>query len=78
MHTFVYRRAQAEPIQTPNKTKEHGLKKWSGAVSASQRTLLFILIQCPATASGAQFCLPYYQSELVPKSSTARGLQLTL
>jgi hypothetical protein len=41
----------------PNETNKHSLNKWSGAVSVPQRTLLFILIQCPAIASGARFCL---------------------
>ena len=45
---------------------------WSGAVSTLQRLLLSILILCPTTAAGIQFCLLCCQPEPMPRSLTAR------
>ena len=46
---------------------------WSGAVSTLQRLLLSILILCPTTAAGIQFCLLCCQPEPMPRSLTARA-----
>ena len=46
--------------------------EWSGAASTLQRPLLSILILCPTTAAGIQFCLLCCQPEPMPRSLTAR------
>ena len=50
------------------KTKTEG----SGAASNLQGPLLSILILCPTTAAGIQFCLLCCQPEPMPRSLTAR------
>ena len=50
---------------------------WSGAVSTLQRLLLSILILCPTTAAGIQFCLLCCQPEPMPRLLTARTPLLT-
>ena len=47
-------------------------KEWSGAASTLQGPLLSILILCPTTAAGIQFCLLCCQPEPMPRSLTAR------
>ena len=54
-----------------------GQKGRSRAPYAQQRSLHYILAQCPTTAGSAQFCLLCCQPEPVPGSSTARVPQLT-
>ena len=48
-------------------------KKWSWTASTQQRPLLSILILCPTTAAGIQFCLLCCQPEPMPRSLTARA-----
>ena len=48
-------------------------RKWSQTASTQQRPLLSILILCPTTAAGIQFCLLCCQPEPMPRSLTARA-----
>ena len=52
-------------------------KEWSGAASTLQGSLLSILILCPTTAAGIQFCLLCCQPEPMPRLLTARTPLLT-
>ena len=47
-------------------------KRRSRTASTEQRPLLSILILCPTTAAGIQFCLLCCQPEPMPRSLTAR------
>ena len=59
-----------EHTRIEERSKREG---WSGAVSTLQRLLLSILILCPTTAAGIQFCLLCCQPEPMPRSLTARA-----
>ena len=48
-------------------------RRWSRTASTEQRPLLSILILCPTTAAGIQFCLLCCQPEPMPRSLTARA-----
>ena len=53
--------------------RENEKRRWSQTASTQQRPLLSILILCPTTAAGIQFCLLCCQPEPMPRSLTARA-----
>ena len=74
------KRIALRPQSKIDKTMEHTRIEdrskrvgWSGAVSTLQGLLLSILILCPTTAAGIQFCLLCCQPEPMPRSLTARA-----
>ena len=73
----MYARALLTPCACLRKNGRCSNKGWSCAPYTQQRSLHYILAQCPTTAGSAQFCLLCCQPEPVPGSSTARVSQLT-
>ena len=67
------RRPKRRWSQTASTQQRPLKRRWSQTASTQQRPLLSILILCPTTAAGIQFCLLCCQPEPMPRSLTARA-----